>query len=366
MKVKIDDIIIGERFRKELGDIQTLADSIKEIGLLHPIVVRPDLRLIAGRRRIEAYRLLGMTEIEATVIDLDNLVKGEFAENEIRKDFTWSERVEIAKMLEPEERVAARDRQGSLNHPALIASEKFTEAGSTLDKVAQVVGTSRPTLVKAGEIYDSGEEDLIQEMDRTGKVHGIHGRLKQRQRADEIKANPIPPPEGKYRCIVCDPPWPMQKIDREERPAQGAALDYPTMSIDDIFALPIPASADETGCHLYLWVTHKYLPTGLRIMEAWGFRYQCLMTWVKPTGMTPYSWMYNTEHVLFGRCGNLQLDRLGIKLSFEAAIVRHSQKPDIFYDIVREASPGPRLEYFARQERDGFDVWGDEVINGNI
>ena len=85
------------------------------------------------------------------------------------------------------------------------------------------------------------------------------------------------------------------------------------------------------------------------------------MTWVKPTGMTPYSWMYNTEHVLFGRVGNLPLERMGLKLSFEAPAARHSQKPEVFYERVLAASPEPRLELFARSPRAGFDAWGNEV-----
>lgn len=148
---------------------------------------------------------------------------------------------------------------------------------------------------------------------------------------------------------------------------QGRDLDYPTMTIDEIGNLPILEQANPAGCHLYLWVTHKYLPVGLRLFESWGFRYQCLMTWVKPTGMTPYSWMYNTEHVLFGRVGGLQLERLGLKLSFDAPVSKggHSRKPGAFYERVLEASPGPRLEMFARRERLGFDVWGNEVAGAS-
>lgn len=168
-------------------------------------------------------------------------------------------------------------------------------------------------------------------------------------------------PVKKYHCIVIDPPWPVKKIEREERPKQGAELDYPTMTLEQIEALPIQDFANQDGCHLYLWVTQKYLPDGLQLVEHWGFKYQCLMTWVKPTGMTPYSWMYNTEHVIFARCGNLPLNRMGLKLSFEAPITHHSEKPDIFYERVIEASPNKRLDMFARKERDGFDVWGNEV-----
>ena len=176
---------------------------------------------------------------------------------------------------------------------------------------------------------------------------------------------PIPPRDGKYRCIVIDPPWNIKKIEREERPNQGVTLDYPTMSLDEIAdesLVPLRTHADD-DCHLYLWVTHKYLPAGLELMEGWGFRYQCLMTWRKNVGITPFSWMYDTEHVIFGRKGNLPLNQLGLRLSFDAPTQGHSVKPEVFYDRVRAASPGPRIDMFARTERDGFEVWGNEVAD---
>ena len=90
------------------------------------------------------------------------------------------------------------------------------------------------------------------------------------------------------------------------------------------------------------------------------------MTWVKPTGMTPFSWMYNTEHVLFGPIGNLKLARMGLKLSFEAPATEHSEKPEVFYERVRQASPNPRLDMFARVTHNGFDAWGDEAHGGGL
>lgn len=184
------------------------------------------------------------------------------------------------------------------------------------------------------------------------------------QRESQSEPTPVitpPLPDGKYRCIVIDPPWPMEKIDRDVRPKQSHYLDYPIMSLEDIAALPVGDFASDDGCHLYLWVTQKFLPAGLDLLTAWGFQYQCVLTWVKPTGITPYSWMYNSEHVLFGTCGGLRLQQMGLKLTFEAPAVGHSVKPDVFYARVALASPEPRLEMFARDLREGFEVWGNEV-----
>lgn len=185
-----------------------------------------------------------------------------------------------------------------------------------------------------------------------------------RELAEYLKPKPptnVPVPVGKYRCIVIDPPWEVKKIEREVRPRQGSELEYPTMSLEAIAALPIPDLVHDQGCHLYLWTTQKYLPDALTLLPKWGFNYQCLMTWVKPSGMTPFSWMYNTEHVIFATRGNLPLVRVGLKLSFDAPVIRHSSKPDVFYERVRQASPEPRLEMFARQEHEAFIAWGDQV-----
>lgn len=142
---------------------------------------------------------------------------------------------------------------------------------------------------------------------------------------------------------------------------QGPGLDYPTLTVEQITDLPVGDLADPAGCHLYLWTTHKYLPDALDICAAWGFSYQCVMTWVKNVGITPFSWMYDTEHVIFARRGSLDLEQLGLRLSFNAPVTKHSAKPDVFYDRVVAASPGPRLEMYARGEREGFEVWGNEA-----
>src|SRR5690348_10786361 len=104
-------IRVGQRHRRDMGDIAGLAASINEDGLLHPVVVTPNGTLIAGQRRIEAYRFLGRSEIPATVLDLEQIVRGEYAENFFRKAFTPSEMADITDELEPIERQAAKERQ---------------------------------------------------------------------------------------------------------------------------------------------------------------------------------------------------------------------------------------------------------------
>jgi len=169
---------------------------------------------------------------------------------------------------------------------------------------------------------------------------------------------PAAPPTGRFLTLVVDPPWPMQKIERHVRPNQVRPLDYPPMSADELRAFEVPAAPN---AHLYLWTTHKFLPLALELVGTWGFDYQCVLTWVKNVGFTPFSWMYSTELCLFARRGSLDLLVKGRRLDVHAKVREHSRKPDEFYDLVRDVSPGPRIDMFSREPRDGFDQWGNET-----
>lgn len=171
----------------------------------------------------------------------------------------------------------------------------------------------------------------------------------------------IPLPNKQYRTIVIDPPWPMEKILRDERLKQ-TDFDYPTLEIAEITTLPVNKMAVSDGCHVYLWTTQKFLPVAFEVLMSWGAEYQCLMTWVKNVGFTPFSWMYSTEHCLFGHIGALPLLKLGMRLDFQAKVREHSRKPDEFYNLVRQASPEPRLDMFSREKREGFEQYGNEAV----
>ena len=93
--VKIEEIKIGNRFRKDLGELEELKKSIQEIGLLHPVVIDENNNLVAGLRRIRAFKELGYDEIPVNQIDIKDILQGEYDENIIRQNFTQSEAVAI-------------------------------------------------------------------------------------------------------------------------------------------------------------------------------------------------------------------------------------------------------------------------------
>jgi len=171
----------------------------------------------------------------------------------------------------------------------------------------------------------------------------------------------IPFPRGKYQLIVVDPPWPVKKIARKVRPNQ-IEMDYPTMSLQEIADLPVDSIATEDAW-CFLWTTQKYLFDAKAILEGWGFDRLLTMVWEKTygrsAGMPLFGFKWNAEFILVGckqRPPAWSKGRL-IPAVFQAENVRHSQKPQRFYDLV--ASLGtPRIDLFARQRRDGWDAWG--------
>lgn len=157
-----------------------------------------------------------------------------------------------------------------------------------------------------------------------------------------------------FSAIVIDPPWRYDNVA-----TRGAAEDhYGTMTQAELLALELPAA---TNSHLYLWVTNSFIRDGFELMERWGFTYKTCLTWCKPQiGMGNY-FRSTTEHVLFGIRGSWPTLTNNTPTHFIADRRRHSQKPELFYDIVEASSPGPYLEMFARRRRFGWHVWGNEA-----
>ena len=238
------------------------------------------------------------------------------------------------------------------------AVAELSEEGMSTREIGSVLGVSHETV--ASDVRNLTEPPAATEPKGDAVVRNL---TLPESEPPAPAVTPEPPTGGPYRCIVVDPPWPMEKIKREVRPLQQKHLDYPTLNLDEIEDLVgriVGEKADE-NCHVYLWVTQRFLPAGLALLERWGVSYQCQMTWVKNVGPTPFSWMYDTEHVLFGRIGSLRLLENGLRLSFAARADGHSVKPAVFYQRVLAASPGPRLAVFERNARDGFEVWGNEA-----
>lgn len=164
----------------------------------------------------------------------------------------------------------------------------------------------------------------------------------------------------KYRTIYADPPWPVEKIIRKVRRNQ-IEMDYPTMSLEAIKALPVRDMAEKDS-YLFLWTTQKYLPDAFWVMLHWGFKYQRTITWDKQNGLCLFGFHHRTEFLLFGYRGKIEMypKRKAFPTIVVAKSPRHSEKPQIFRDLI-EPFGEPRIELFARTKTEGWDCWGNEI-----
>ncbi len=176
----------------------------------------------------------------------------------------------------------------------------------------------------------------------------------------------------KYKTILADPPWQFQNRTGKVAPEHKRLTRYDTMKLEDIKQLPVSEVADEKS-HLYLWVPNALLPEGLEVMKAWGFEYKTNIIWEKvrkdgmPDGRGVGFYFRNvTEILLFGIKGdkNRTLDAGRSQVNLVRAMKReHSRKPDEFIPLIESCSSAPFLELFARGNRSGWDMWGNQATD---
>lgn len=177
----------------------------------------------------------------------------------------------------------------------------------------------------------------------------------------------------KFGAILADPPWRFSNRTGKMAPEHKRLMRYETMSMQDIYELPVAQLALPES-HLYLWVPNALILEGLEVMKRWGFTYKTNIIWYKirkdsgPDGRGVGFYFRNvTEMVLFGIRGNLRTLKPGRR---QVNIIQtrkrgHSRKPDELYDIIENCSPGPYIELFARYSRKNWSQWGNEIQKYN-
>lgn len=176
--------------------------------------------------------------------------------------------------------------------------------------------------------------------------------------------------DKQYDLILADPPWKQAKSGKKKvRPiSSGTELDYPVCSLDEIKEhLRQAVSLTSENSILFLWTIDKYLFEAQQIAEELGYKLHARMIWNKVTGIpAAFTVRYGHEYLLYMYKGKLTPvateERGKIHTVFTEKAQRHSQKPEISYEIINRLYPkSKKLELYARQEHEGYDVWGNEV-----
>jgi N6-adenosine-specific RNA methylase IME4 len=174
----------------------------------------------------------------------------------------------------------------------------------------------------------------------------------------------------RFGAILADPPWRFKNSTGKVAPEHRRLSRYGTLALDEIKTLPVEDAAADTA-HLYLWVPNALLAEGLEVMAAWGFTYKSNIVWHKirkdggSDGRGVGFYFRNvTELVLFGVRGKdartLAPGRRQVNY-IKSQKREHSRKPDELYPVIEACSRGPFLELFARGERKGWTIWGNQA-----
>lgn len=187
----------------------------------------------------------------------------------------------------------------------------------------------------------------------------------------------------KYKVILADPPWP-QKAGRKmncykvvdgkqiwnSNHVKSEDMPYPTMTIDEIKAFPTATLAD-LDCALFCWATNANLQNALEVVKCWGFKYSTTIVWAKNLmgGGLGGDFRVTTEFLIYARRGKPKSINTcpstwhNVKRTYENEYPKNSKKPIYFHELIESMFEGDKVELFARQEREGWDVFGNEVSN---
>jgi N6-adenosine-specific RNA methylase IME4/ParB-like chromosome segregation protein Spo0J len=362
-EITIAQIRIGKRFRKDLGNIGELAESIEDVGLLHPVVIDNEANLIAGYRRIMAAKKLGWRKIECKIISLDENRYGEIEENQNRKDFTASEIADIAEWVESHKKPG---------RPAKWGESPQLPHGRTHEVVAKITGVSDNTVKKIKKIKEAADKQpqkyahILERLDsKKLSVDTAHRIVT----CEERNLPKTPLPEGKFDVIYADP-----ALRFENRSIRGSADNhYDTMALRDICNMKIPAADNAV---LFLWMPSSMFFDEIDMAEfgedsslshiLWNcgeFQPKTFFVWKKDRIGTG-SWHRNQhENLVMAIKGKMPTPAKLFPSIIEAPRTDHSRKPDIVYPMIEQMYPKRNyLELFARKKHsDKWTAWGNQI-----
>lgn len=329
---------------------EALKADIAKRGVLVPVEYDEDGNILDGHHRAQIAAELGIDHPRVIRGGLDEHAKTEHVLklNLLRRHLgpiTWAEG--FRRLVE-------------LRGVQLGQGARNDRTSATVAEVAREAGinprTARYRLQVAEDL--AGRPDLAAKVD-AGELSANVARQRAALavRKERILAD-VPLPAGRFATIVADPPWQLAQAGATKADARRF---YPTMPPAEITALPIESLAADDA-HLWLWAINSLMEEAHQVARAWGFRPVTIVTWCKPRPGIGHYLRNNTEHVILATRGEPMTPPTPPMSTWHMwPSTAHSVKPEPFFDLVREVSPGPRLELFARKPHQGFTAWGNEA-----
>jgi len=334
---------------------QSFYTDIVMRGIKVPLEVLGDGTVVDGRHRLKAALELKMKEVPIT----DAPLNGEKPEvymlkaAVLRRHLTDDQRAIIAARWK-EENKKPRGQASPQYGKSPQRGGEMNDGHPTQAEAINLFKVSRQKLDRASYVENRNPSLAIKVHQGEIALSNAYRQVKAPEERQKIEA--IKPPQGTYQVIVIDPPWPY--TSRQRDPSHKIASPYESISIEKLKELKIPAAPDSV---LWLWSTNTFLHDAFHLLEAWDFTYHTMLTWVKNfVGLG--DWLGGqTEHCLLATKGNYHIFRKNESTVIDSRRTKHSEKPDVFYEMVEHICPGTKIDIFARKERVGWAAWGAQV-----
>ena len=371
-----------------LLDGQDFAELVADIkaphGLREPIVMFEG-KILDGRNRYRACEAAGV-EPTFTVYTGDDPVAYVISLNLRRRHLDESQRAMVAAMLAT---LKLGDNQHSEGLPIGRSSELLNVGERSVARAREVIDRGATELVQAverGRVSVSAAADIAtqpieeqREIVARGEreilraAQDIRARKAEIRRAERIERLAVTcnqntpfPRDRRYAVLYADPPWHFEVYNEESGVERAAGNHYPTMSLEDICALPVLSLATPDAV-LFMWTTAPHLRESFDVLVAWGFEYKTNIVWMKDKIGLGYFVRNQHELLLVATRGDMPSPSPANRPPSVISAPRreHSRKPDEAYALIERMYPElPRIELFARQTRPGWARWGNEVETG--
>ena len=344
-----------------------LRQSIRDLGIQEPVKILPDGRIIDGYHRWKLsdrkapFRILRMNEEQGLALGLKlNLHRRHLSAEQLKELV-----VELRRRRFSQKQVAkltGYSQQLISQVEKLEGIESDTRTGITFDLRVQI------PQIEYAKIWERTKKEPLNRIaadykvtpQRIRQIASKHEKVKSREaKLEELKqlARKLPPQRAKFSTIVVDPPWPYE--DRYDPDYRRGALPYPSMSLDRIKRLKIPYAGD---CVLWLWTTNGFLHEAFHTLSSWGFKSRSVLTWVKHN-FGVGDWLRGqTEHCILATRGHPKTPESPPPTVLYAKAREHSRKPDEFYSLVSRICEDPKLDYFGREKREGWVIYGTSQV----
>ncbi len=276
--------------------------------------------------------------------------------------------------LQLEEVFSKKAKGNQIRKPNSVPQISAKQTVDTRKELSKVASVSHDTIAKVKKIQEKATEEVKAKLS-TGEVsiNAAYQDIKKEEKKEErieviqkqiqqIEKGDLPELKGLFDVVSVDPPWNYEgktdKITSFDSIGRRSANPYPEMSTNDIKKIKLPLMDNAV---VLLWTTHKFLPDAFEILKEWNLDYKATLVWNKEKmGMGAWFRM-QCEFCLVAIKGKPYWENTKYRDIFKETRRQHSRKPDAFYDMINNITLGRKLDYFSRESRNGWEVFGNDI-----